>query len=92
MNYDCNSTTVTATLGRFVNGSLLPFHNDTRHRMVLVVVGASTERFTLAPGAAATPQTYSVTCGEHRTISVTPGVQRANGKYNYGHRSYVITP
>jgi hypothetical protein len=47
----------------------------------------------VAAGTVGVPSdTYRVNCGEHRTIALVSGVQRANGSYNYGQAARVTTP
>lgn len=92
MSFNCTTASVTAELGRQVNGTLVAEHNTTKHAMVLVVSGAVSGRYTLARGATATAHTWPVTCGSHATITVQGGVQRRSGSWNYGQPASVNTP
>jgi hypothetical protein len=92
LGYDCAAATLAVVLGRQRGGALLPLRNRTMHRMVLVVLGAVTGRFELAPGATATVSEFSVGCGSHATVTVCGGVQRAAGTYNYGQPVTVTLP
>jgi uncharacterized protein YbdZ (MbtH family) len=83
---------VTATLGTQRNGAIVAERNTTRHAMVLVVSGAVSGRYSLAPGATASPHSWTLTCGTHSTVSVTGGVQRSNGGWNYGPPATITAP
>jgi hypothetical protein len=92
VSYDCRSAGVTVTLGRQSDGRLIALRNDTTHRMVLVLDGARSARFTVAPGATAAPHSFAVECGDAAAISVRAGIQRSNGTYNYGQTVHVTLP
>jgi len=92
LSYDCTAATVSAVLGTQHGGVLSPLHNRTSHRMVLVLGGAASGRFALAPGAAATAHTFSVSCDAPATISVRGGVQRTDGSYNYADPMEITMP
>jgi hypothetical protein len=89
---DCSTATLTAALGRQSGGDLVPLRNSTTHRMVLVVDGVRSGRFTLAPGATATPHSFVLSCGTSATIAVRAGIERDNGAYNYGETTRVVVP
>jgi hypothetical protein len=92
LDYDCADARFTAALGHWHDGALVPWQNTTRHRTLLVLGGAVSGRYELAPGASATPHSFGLTCGAHATVTVTGGVQRADGSVNYGHTATVVTP
>jgi hypothetical protein len=92
LSYDCTHATLSVILGTQQGGALQPLHNATRHRMVLLVSGAISGRFALAPNATATVHTYSLTCGAHDAVTVRSGVQRESGGYNYGEAVSVRGP
>lgn len=90
--YDCRTATLTAVLGGQAGGDLQPLHNATTHRMVLVLTGARTGRFLLAPGATAAPHSFGLDCGTAAAVIVRAGIQRRSGAYNYGSTTRVVLP
>jgi hypothetical protein len=92
VSYDCRAATVIVALGRAAGAGLVPTRNRTAHRMVLVLSGARSGRYSLEPGATATPHAFPITCGTHATVAVRGGVQRHNGAYNYGPPAQVVLP
>jgi hypothetical protein len=92
MSYDCTSAAVTAVLGAVRSAGVVAARNTTRHAMVLVVSGAVSGRFPLATGATASPHRWSIACGTHSTITVSGGVQRSNGGWNYGQPATITLP
>jgi hypothetical protein len=92
VSYDCHSATLTVALGRQNGGQLIPLHNATRHPMVLVIEGARTGRFTLAPGATDVTHSFAIACGAAAAVAVRSGVQRDSGDYNFGQPTQVTLP
>lgn len=92
MSYSCTTASITVELGQQTNGTLTAERNSTKHAMVLVVTGAVSGRYPLAAGATATAHTWPVTCGNHASITVQSGVQRAGGGWNYGQAASITTP
>lgn len=92
LTVNCTRARVAATLGTQRDGALRRLANRTRHRMVLVVSGAVSGRYVVAPGAVATVHTFRVPCGTGAAISLRGGVQRTNGGYNYGDPVAVAMP
>jgi hypothetical protein len=92
VSYDCHIAGFTVLLGRQSGGRLLPLRNETSHEMVLVLDGARSARFFLAPGETAAPQSFPVDCGSAAVIQVRAGVQRGNGTFNYGASARVVLP
>lgn len=92
LGYDCARATLTAVLGTQADGTLTPLRNGSTRHMVLVIGGAISGRFDLAPGATARPHTYPVSCGTHATVTVRGGIQRRAGAYNYGRVATATTP
>lgn len=84
LGYDCQHATLSAVLGNVRGGALVPLHNTSTHRMVLVLAGAATGRYVLAPKATATVHTVPLACGTRAVVTVRSGVQRGSGGYNYG--------
>lgn len=92
VSYDCATARVTIALAQLsASGSWRPLVNRTRHRMVLVVNGATSVRIFAEPGRSAV-FTASAACGSHRVYSMQAGVQRANHRYNYGAVASLTTP
>jgi hypothetical protein len=92
VSYDCRSATVTVLLGRQSDGQLVALRNATAHRMVLVLDGARSARYSVAPGAADAPHSFPIDCGTAAAIDVRAGIQRGNGSYNYGATTRVMLP
>lgn len=92
VSYDCHSAGFTVLLGRQVGGQIVPLRNETTHDMVLVLDGARTARFSVAPGTTAVPQSFAIDCGSAAAVQVRAGVQRDNGTYNYGAPARVVLP
>jgi hypothetical protein len=92
LGYDCAHASLSVALGTAAGGTLTPLRNATRHPMLLVVGGALSGRFALAPGATAVPHTFALSCGAHASVTVTSAVQRQDGRYNYGRTATVVTP
>jgi hypothetical protein len=92
VSYDCSSAGFTVLLGRQSGGQLVPLRNETGHEMVLVLGGARSARYSVAPEATAAPQSFPIDCGGAATIEVRSGIQRGNGTYNYGPPTRVVLP
>jgi hypothetical protein len=92
LDYDCADATLVLALGRVQDGALVPWHNGTRRRMVLVVSGGLSGSYEVAPGASASAHRFTLTCGPSAPVTVAGGVQRADGSYNYGHPTTVVLP
>lgn len=92
VSYDCTTAGFTVVLGRQSGGHLAPLRNETAHQMVLVLNGARSARYSVAPGATAAPQSFPVDCGSAATIEVRAGIQRGDGTYNYGAATRVVLP
>lgn len=92
LGLDCRTASLIAGLGRQVQGRITPVRNVTRHPMVLVLEGAVTGRFPVAPGATATTHSFALACGSAGTVTVRAGIARADGAYNYGPRTMVVLP
>lgn len=84
VSYDCNTATVSAALGRQHDASLAALDNRTSHRMMLLITGAVSGAYPVAPGATATVRTFPVDCGSAARLSIRSAIQRAGGGYNYG--------
>jgi hypothetical protein len=92
VSFNCIRARVSATLGTERAGTLRRLVNRTRHRMVLVVSGAASGRYVVAPGTRATVHTFRVACGTGASVALRSGVQRANGTYNYSEPVQVTMP
>jgi hypothetical protein len=92
LSYDCHSAAVTVVLGRQRDGRLMPLRNESGHRMVLVLEGAQQARFPLDPGASAAPHSFPIACGSAAELTVSAGIQRGDGTYNYGAKTRVTLP
>jgi hypothetical protein len=92
MNYDCSTASVSIALARdTADGGAVPLINPTRHRMVLVIGGATQQRVYADPGESAT-FTAAASCRSPRTYTMQAGVQRSSGRYNYGAIASITTP
>ena len=60
--------------------------------MVLVVRGAASGRYVVAPGTRATVHTFPIPCGTGASLTVRSGVQRTSGTYNYSDPVQVTVP
>lgn len=90
--FGCISAHIVAVLGRQRGGMLTPLINRTRHRMVLVVTGAVSGWYVVAPGQTATVHTFALACGSGDAITIRSGVQRRDGTYNYGEPMVISMP
>lgn len=89
---NCTRATLTiglADLGK--HGTWTPLVNPSRHRMVLVIGGATQLRRYAGHGGTAV-FTAHVSCKTPRTYTWRAGVRRANGRYNYGPQGSITTP
>lgn len=89
---NCTRARVAVTLGTERAGMLHRLVNRTNHRMVLLVSGAASGRYVVAPGTQATVHTFRVPCGTGVALTVRSGVQRASGTYNYSDPVQVAMP
>jgi hypothetical protein len=92
LTHDCTHARLATTLGTFRHGSLRPLYNGTAHRMVLVLNGAVSGRYVVAPKTAATIHMFRVACGTRAVIAIRSGVQRTSGEYNYGDPVTITVP
>lgn len=92
LSFDCTRATLSVALGTEQAGALQPLRNTTRHRMLLLVGGALSARYPLAPGGIARVHTLAMQCGVHQTVTVRSAVQRGSGGYNYGQAVTVRGP
>lgn len=92
MTYNCTKASLTIGLAKLgANGTWTPLVNASKHRMVLVIGGAKHERLIAATGKSAV-FTATASCSSPTTYTMQAGVQRANGKFNYGPKGSVTTP
>jgi hypothetical protein len=92
LDYDCTHAAVEVTLGTQRAGGLVPLQNSTRHAMTLVLTGAVSGRYAVAPGQTASVHSFPLTCGVDSSLTVQAGVQRDSGAYNYGQRAVLALP
>ena len=92
LTVNCIRARVSATLGTERAGTLRRLVNRTQHRMVLVVRGAASGRYVVAPGTRATVHTFPIQCGTGASLTVRSGVQRTSGTYNYSDPVQVTVP
>jgi hypothetical protein len=92
MIYNCSHASLAIGLAKFHgDGTWTPLVNQTSHRLVLVIGGATSKRIFAARGKSAL-FTTTASCDAPRTYTMQAGVQRANGHYNYGAIGSVTTP
>lgn len=92
LSYDCTAATLHIGLAvRTADGSWAPLVNTESRRMVLVIGGAERRRIVAEPGHTAA-FTAQVSCADPTEYTARAGVQRADGRYNYGPVVSVATP
>jgi hypothetical protein len=82
-------TIALANMGK--HGTWTPLVNPSKHKMVLVIGGATTQRIYAKHGKTAI-FTAHASCKSPRTYTWQAGVRRHNGKYNYGPKGSITTP